>query len=161
MTWERSATPTDGDNLMSVTREKKEQGFTLVELIVVVAILGILVAIVIPALINAVDRTRQRRAMSDMNAIAKANSMAQVDNSRYVVALANLAPVYMNPMPAADAWGNPWVYTPAADQRSYELRSTGKDGALGPAAPDPWFNNPFEPDLVMNTGQFTQSPVNQ
>ncbi len=160
MTWERNATPTDGDNPMSVTG-KQEQGFSLVELIVVVAVLGILVAIVIPALIDAVDRTRQRRAMSDMNAIAKANGMAMIDNSRYAVTLFNLAPNYMNPMPAADAWGNPWVYTPSADLRTYELRSTGKDGAIGPAAPDPWFNDPFEPDLVMDTGQFTQSPVSQ
>ena len=125
------------------------------------AVLGILVAIVIPALVNAFDRARQRRAMSDMNAIAKANGMAQVDSSRYVVALTDLAPTYLNPMPAADAWGNPWVYTPAANQRSYELRSTGKDGAVGPAAPDPWYNEPFETDLVMNTGKFTQSPVSQ
>ena len=130
-------------------------------MIVVVAVLGILVAIVIPALIDAVDRSRQRRAMSDMNAIATANGMAMVDASRYVVVLANLAPVYMNPVPVADAWGNPWVYTPAGDQRSYVLLSTGKDGAVGPAAPVPWFNDPFEPDLVMNTGYFTQSPVNQ
>ena len=153
--------PTNGDHPMSVARGKKEQGFSLVELIVVVAVLGILVAIVIPALIDAVDRTRQRRAMSDMNSLAKANGMSLVDNSQYVLALADLAPAYMNPVPTADAWGNPWVYTPAADRRSYTLTSTGKDGAIGPAAPDPWFNDPFEPDLVMNSGQFTQSPTNQ
>ena len=146
---------------MAVTREKKEQGFSLVEMIVVVAIIGILAAIGIPAYFDALGRARQRRTMSDMNAIAQANAMATVDNSSYVVALANLAPAYMNPAPVADAWGNPWVYTPAANQRAYELRSTGKDGALGPAAPDPWFNEPYEPDLVMDTGQFTQSPVNQ
>ncbi len=146
---------------MAVTREKKEQGFSLVEMIVIVAIVGILVAIGTPAYMNALGRARQRRTMSDMNAIAKANRMAMIDNSSYVVALANLAPAYMNPMPAADAWGNLWVYTAAADQRSYELRSTGKDGALGPAAPDPWFTEPYESDLVMDTGQFTQSPVNQ
>ncbi len=146
---------------MSVTRGKKEQGFSLVELIVVVAVLGILLAIVVPVLIDAIDRSRQRRSMADMNAIAKANGMALVDNSRYVVALANLAPSYMNLMPAADAWGNPWVYTPAVNLRSYELLSTGRDGAVGPAPPNPWFNEPFEVDLVMDTGQFTQSPVNQ
>ncbi len=146
---------------MSGARGEKEQGFSLVELIVVVAVLGILVAIVIPALIDAVDRTRQRRAMSDMNSIATANGMALVDDSQYVFALADLAPDYMNPVPTADAWGNPWVYAPAGDRRSYTLTSTGKDGAIGPAAPDPWFNDPFEPDLVMNTGKFTQSPVSQ
>jgi general secretion pathway protein G len=146
---------------MSVPRGKQEQGFSLVELIVVVAVLGILVAIVIPALLDAVDRSKQRRAMADMNGIAKANGLVMVDTSRYVVALANLAPFYMNPWPAVDAWGNPWVYTPAGDLRSYELLSTGRDGALGPAAPVPWLNDPFEPDLVMQTGQFTQIPEAQ
>lgn len=146
---------------MSVRRGEKEQGFSLVELIVVVAVLGILVAIVIPALIDAVDRTRQRRAMSDMNSMATANGMAMVDSSQYVLALADLAPTYMNPVPIADAWGNLWVYTPSADRRSYTLTSTGKDGAIGPVAPDPWINDPFEPDLIMNTGQFTQSPTSQ
>ena len=162
LTLERSAALTNRDNpIMSVERRDNEQGFSLVELIVIVAVLGILVAIVIPALLSAVDRARQRRAMADMTNIAKANGMAQVDNSRFVVSLANLAPLYMNPMPAADAWGNPWSYVSAADQRSYVLSSFGKDGAAGPPAPTPWFNDPFEPDLVMDTGQFTQIPDNQ
>jgi type II secretory pathway pseudopilin PulG len=46
-----------------------------VELIVVVAVLGILVAILVPALLSAVDRSRQRRSMADMSNLAKANSM--------------------------------------------------------------------------------------
>ena len=146
---------------MSGTHKKTEQGFSLVELIVVVAVLGILVAIVIPALLSAVDRSRQRRAMADMTNIAKANGMAQVDNSRYVLALADLAPMYMNPVPAGDGWGNAWLYAPAGNQRSYLLTSQGKDGAVGPPAPNPWYNEPFEPDLVMDTGQFTQIPINQ
>jgi prepilin-type N-terminal cleavage/methylation domain-containing protein len=60
---------------MSVRREGSEKGFTLVELIVVVAVLGILVAILVPALLSAVDRSRQRRSMADMSNLAKANSM--------------------------------------------------------------------------------------
>ena len=96
-----------------------------------------------------------------MTNIAKANGMYQVDSSRYVNALADLAPAYMAVLPASDGWGTPWQYTPAGDRRSYELRSLGKDAAAGPAAPALWLNKPFEPDLIMDTGQFTQMPTNQ
>lgn len=146
---------------MLAGRKPQEKGFTLVEMIVVVAVLGILVAIVIPALMTAVNRSRQRRSMADMHNLAKANGMAQVDSSRYVNALADLAPNYMNPVVANDGWGNPWAYAAAGDQRSYTLQSNGRDGAAGPAPPNPWFNEPFEPDLVMDSGQFTQIPVIQ
>ena len=146
---------------MSATRKGSHEGFTLVELIVVVAVLGILVAIVVPALLSAVDRTRQRRSMADMANLAKANSMYHVDSSRYVNALAALAPNYMPNLPASDGWGTPWQYTPAGNQRSYELRSLGKDGAVGPVAPALWLNEPFEPDLIMDTGQFTQMPISR
>jgi general secretion pathway protein G len=150
-----------GNIEMPADRSKSQQGFTLVEMIVVVAVLGILVAIVIPALLTAVDRSRQRRSMADMTNIAKANGMYQVDAGRFVAALADLQPNYMQIVPANDAWGNAFQYTPAGNQRSYELRSLGKDGAVGPAAPPLWFNEPFEPDLVMDTGQFTQMPAAQ
>lgn len=146
---------------MQAKRRGSDKGFTLVELIVVVAVLGILVAIVVPALLTAIDRSRQRRSMADMVNLAKANGMYQVDAGRYVNALAALSPAYMQVVPGNDGWGNPFQYAPAGNQRSYELRSLGKDGALGPAAPPAWYNAPFEPDIIMDTGQFTQMPVNQ
>jgi general secretion pathway protein G len=138
-----------------------QRGFSLVEMIVVVAVLGILVAIVIPALLTAVDRSRQRRSMADMTNLAKANGMAQVDSGRFVLALADLAPNYLLTVPASDAWGTPWSYTPAGNQLTYTLTSLGKDGAAGPAPPALWYNEPFEPDIIMNTGQFTQMPDSQ
>ena len=146
---------------MLATKKSRERGFTLVEMIVVVAVLGILVAIVVPALLSAVNRSRQRRTMADMTNLATANGMAQVDSGRFVPVLANLSPNYMLNTPANDAWGNPWNYAPGGNQLTYILTSFGRDGAAGPAPPNPWFNDPFEPDLVMNTGQFTQNPVNQ
>lgn len=146
---------------MLANRRRSEKGFSLVEMIVVVAVLGILVAIVIPALLTAVDRSRQRRSMADMTNIAKANGMHQVDAGRYVAALADLSPTYMQIVPMNDGWGNPFQYAPGANQRSYTLSSLGKDGAIGPVAPAVWFNEPFEPDIIMDTGQFTQMPMTQ
>lgn len=138
-----------------------ERGFTLVEMIVVVAVLGILVAIVVPALLNAMDRSRQRRSMADMANIARAGGMYQVDNGGFPPALVALQPDYLAVIPPSDAWGTGFVYTPAGDRRSYELRSLGKDGAVGPAAPPMWLNEPFEVDLIMDTGLFVQMPASQ
>lgn len=136
----------------------REKGFTLIEMIVVVAILGILASIVIPALLTAVNRSRQRRTMADMVQIAKINGVSQVDTGRYVNALLDLEPTYINNVPQEDAWGNLLDYQAAGDQRSYVLQSWGSDGAAGPAPPANWTNEPFEPDIILNTGQFTQFP---
>ena len=139
-------------------RGKRERGFTLIEMIVVVAVLGILVAIVVPALLTAVNRSRQRRSMAEMHNIAKANGTYSVDNGSYVNALAGLQPDYMMIVPVNDAWGNAFNYAAGGGNLPYTLSSFGSDGAAGPAAPIPWMNEPFEPDLIMNTGQFTQAP---
>lgn len=139
-------------------RGKRERGFTLIEMIVVVAVLGILVAIVVPALLTAVNRSRQRRSMAEMHNIAKANGTYSVDNGSYVNALAGLQPNYMMIVPVNDAWGNAFNYAAGGGNLTYTLSSFGSDGAAGPAAPIPWMNEPFEPDLIMNTGQFTQAP---
>ena len=146
---------------MLTTRKSNQRGFSLVEMIVVVAVLGILVAIVVPALLTAVNRARQRRSMADMNNLAKANGMVHVDSGRFVAALANLQPTYMLIAPVNDAWGTPYNYVPGGNQLTYVLTSFGRDGAAGPAPPNPWFADPFEPDIIMNTGQFTQNPTAQ
>jgi general secretion pathway protein G len=139
---------------------KREKGFSLIELLIVVAIIGIIAAIAVPQLMNAMDRGRQRRSMADMRNIATAGGTMRVDTGSYPLVLADLsANGYMQVTPANDGWGTPYVYVGAAD--TYTITSLGSDNAAGPAAPIPWINDPYDPDIVMTDGQFTFAPTGQ
>ncbi len=138
--------------------KRQEGGFSLIELLIVVAIIGIIATIAVPQLLDAIDRGRQRRTMADMRNIATANGTYRVDLGTYPTALANLQPTYMQVTPAADGWGTAWTY---AGGVTYTLTSNGSDGATGPAPPSPWINDPYTSDLILTNGQFTQAPTGQ
>ena len=140
---------------------RRDEGFSLIELLIVVAIIGIIAAIAVPQLMNAMDRGRQRRSMADMRNIATANGTYRVDTAAYVVTLAGLVPAYMQVTPAADGWGTAWGYVPDAPNDSYTITSHGSDGNPGPAAPTPWINDPYTPDITLTDGQFIQAPTGQ
>src|ERR1700726_3510319 len=102
---------------------KKESGFTLIELLIVIEIIGILAAIAIPNLLNAVQRGKQKRSMSDMRAIATAVEAYAVDLNYYPTAAgcstypyttvgtaiddsswSQLSPTYIGNPPRRDGW---------------------------------------------------------
>src|SRR6266496_4024960 len=91
-----------------VSQMRKEKGFTLIELLIVVAIIGIIAAIAIPNLLNAIDRGKQKRTMADMRSIGTAVESYAVDNNVYppatdANALRNaVQPIYIKSMPTAD-----------------------------------------------------------
>ena len=62
---------------------RRQKGFTLIELLIVVAIIGIIAAIAIPNLLNAINRGRQKRTMADLRSLATAIESYQVDFNFY------------------------------------------------------------------------------
>src|SRR5216117_376482 len=91
---------------------RKDKGFTLIELLIVVAIIGLIAAIAIPNLLNAVDKGKQTRSMSDLKSIGVAVEAYAVDNTNYPSAAsvpamkAVIDLIFFNAMPLTDGWAN-------------------------------------------------------
>ena len=142
------------------------KGFTLIELLIVVAIIGIIAAIAIPNLLNAIQRGKQKRTMGDMRTVATANESYSIDNNQYVAnstttvgtIAANLEPTYVKKAPRNDGWNSPIVYE--ATQQEYTITAWGKDktssspgnASLAGGTTD------FRDDIVFSTGSFVFFP---
>jgi len=144
---------------------RKEKGFTLIELLIVVAIIGIIAAIAIPNLLNAIDRGKQKRTMADMRSIGTAIESYAVDNNFYPKNMANVgsagitthvSPIYMKTVPTTDGWQNVWDIDSTATGAEYTISSTAKDGAAG--TNNGGTTNNFDCDIVFANGQFFQWP---
>src|SRR3989442_14314990 len=103
------------------------RGFTLIELMIVVAIIGVLVSIAVPLYANVTARSRIAKAQADIRSLVTAVSMFQSHMSTYPVALANLTALATNPSgftagpllgavppPPASSWGPAYAYAPNA-----------------------------------------------
>ena|ERR1700675_4542689 len=140
---------------------KNDKGFTLIELLIVVAIIGIIAAIAIPNLLNAIDRGKQKRTMADMRSVGTAVESYAVDNNVYPVAVTSaalsllVAPVYIKTMPQADGWAHTFQVTTATTD--YTIYSQGKDGlgATCTAGPTSTFND----EICFINGQFARYPA--
>lgn len=133
--------------------ERTQRGFTLIEIMVVVVILGILAALVVPQVMNRPDQAKVTVARGDIGAIGAALDMYRLDNQRYPTTQQGLealvrAPAngpearnwnpdgYLKRLPV-DPWGRPYQYlAPGTRGGAYDLYSLGADGREGGAGLD-------------------------
>ena len=144
---------------------RKQKGFTLIELLIVVAIIGIIAAIAIPNLLNAINRGRQKRSMADIRAIATALESYSVDFNFYPkVAFTNttslvtyLTPTFIKRLPNNDGWNQAFVMIADASGTAYTIYSQAKGGTgTVPATGGP--TTDFAAAIVFSNGQFYSWP---
>ena len=125
----------------------RQRGFTLLEVMVVMVILGILAALVVPKIISRPDEARVMAARQDIASLMQALKLYRLDNQRYPTTEHGLqaltvrpssAPVppnwkaggYLDRLPK-DPWGNPYKYLNPGVQGEIDVFSFGADGAPG------------------------------
>ena len=121
-----------------------QRGFTLIEIMVVVVIIGLLAAIVAPNLIGNIDRAAVNRARADIRSIETALNLYRLDNFRYPTTDQGLEALVGNPGEAAapnwkaylrnlpsDPWNQPYRYAYPGQQGEFDLVSYGADGTEG------------------------------
>jgi general secretion pathway protein G len=160
--------------------KRNNRGFTLIELLIVVAIIGIIVAIAIPNLLNAIQRAKQKRTMGDMRSAGTAAEAYAVDFNHYPAAAGytlptgisfgsgtfgdptkastfsgQVTPTYIRVLPLSDGWQSYFFYSTIGT--AYGISSGGKNGAteavVGGETTD------FNADIIFVNGQFVQYPA--
>ena len=124
-------------------------GFTLLELLVVVAIIGLLVGLVAPRYFGQVGRSEVNTAKAQIDAFEKALDQYRLDTGRYPTTELGLNALvqrpanepkwngpYLRKTPPPDPWGRPYLYRAPGEKGDYDLLSYGKDGQAGGAGED-------------------------
>jgi type II secretion system protein G len=149
---------------------RNEKGFTLIELLIVVAIIGIIAAIAIPSLLNALDRARQTTTIENIKTLGQGVEQYIMDWNRVgcpksanVTDLQNIfevTEINLNKSAVKDGWGADIIYTGAAAMgaRLYTLMSYGSDAQVGPAVGADGIITLFTQDPTWVSGRFTARP---
>jgi len=125
---------------------RRQAGFTLIEIMVVVIIIGLLAAVVVPQFLGRVDDARVTKAKSDIQAIETALTLYKLDNFRFPTTEQGLQALVVKPADPdirnwraggylkrvnKDPWGNDYQYAYPGSQGEYDLYTFGADGKSG------------------------------
>ena len=126
---------------------KRESGFSLVEILVVLVILGLLVSVVAPTVLNQADSARVQKVYADFANIESALKLYRLDNYVYpsseqgleaLLSASTLSPEprnfkrggYLDRLPR-DSWGSVYLYLSPGENGEFDLYSLGADGISG------------------------------
>ncbi|GGY08125.1 type II secretion system major pseudopilin GspG [Paludibacterium paludis] len=129
---------------MKAMKRSVQKGFTLIEIMVVIVILGVLAVLVVPKVMSRPDEARAVAARQDINAISQALKLYRLDNGRYPTTEQGLKSLVekptANPLPRnwkpggylermpKDPWGNSYGYANPGTHGEIDIWSQGADG---------------------------------
>ncbi len=124
---------------------RKSRGFTLIELMVVLVIIGVLAALIVPNMLDRADDARVTAARTDVNNLMQALKLYKLDNLRYPSGEQGLQALvvkptigvippnwrpYLDKLPA-DPWGHPYQFANPGLKGEIDVYSFGADGVVG------------------------------
>lgn len=128
-------------------RRKKQAGFTLIEIMVVIVIIGILASVVVPRVMDNPDKARTAKAKHDIQALESALDIYRLDNFTYPTTDQGLEALTTKPSGSPepknwknggyikklrkDPWGNDYLYMHPGQHGEVDIYSLGADGAPG------------------------------
>jgi len=128
-------------------RLRRQRGFTLIEMLVVITIIGLIMALVGPRVLNYLSDSRVKAAKIQIQSFSSALDLYYLDAGHYpsnaeglgaLVHSVSGTPAWNGPYLKGgavpnDPWGNPYVYRQPGEHGAYEIRSLGSDGQEGGA----------------------------
>jgi general secretion pathway protein G len=129
----------------SRTARQLQRGFTLVELLVVITIIGLIMGLVGPRVLNYLTESKAKAAKIQIESLSSALDLYFLDVGRYPNTSEGLAALVKRPgstnawngpylkggLVPADPWGNPYVYRSPGEHGSYDIISYAADGVEG------------------------------
>jgi general secretion pathway protein G len=127
------------------TRRRSERGYTLVEILVVITIIGLIMALVGPRVLNYLTESKVKTARIQIQSFASALDLFYLDAGRYPTSAEGLAvlvrptagitawngPYLKGGIVPTDPWGKPYAYRSPGEHGAYDVVSLGSDGQEG------------------------------